>query len=181
MFEVRSNQPELMDDLSLSGDALRKNLDELEVINRYLGGNDVVTDALKRLVRNAPNWPEKTISVADLGSGGGDLLRLMARWFRHRNLHAELTGVDANAFMITYAQEKSAAFSEIHYRQEDIFSEAFAREQYDIVCCSLFCHHFTDDALIDLFARMQRQARVAVIINDLHRHWLAYHSIRFLT
>ena len=32
-----------------------------------------------------------------------------------------------------------------------------------------------------LLRQWQAQAQVAVIINDLHRHWLAYHSIKWLT
>ena len=47
--------------------------------------------------------------------------------------------------------------------------------------CSLFCHHFTDDELVTLLRQWRAQAQVAVIINDLHRHWLAYHSIKWLT
>jgi hypothetical protein len=32
-----------------------------------------------------------------------------------------------------------------------------------------------------MFRQLHRQAGIAVIINDLHRHWLAYHSIKLLT
>jgi hypothetical protein len=32
-----------------------------------------------------------------------------------------------------------------------------------------------------MLRQWQQQARVAVVINDLHRHALAYHSIRWLT
>ena len=38
MFSHRANKPELMDDLSLSGEALRRNLEELEKINNWRGG-----------------------------------------------------------------------------------------------------------------------------------------------
>src|SRR5690606_20336869 len=45
---------------------------------------------------------------------------------------------------------------------------------------SLFTHHFKDDALVALFRSLMRQARFGVIINDLHRHWLAYYSIKVI-
>jgi len=83
--------------------------------------------------------------------------------------------------MLAYAAAKSRAYPEISYRQLDIFGPEFAAQSYDVLTASLFCHHFTDDELVLLLRRWQQQAGVAVIINDLHRHWLAYHSIRLLT
>jgi hypothetical protein len=36
-LSYRSNQPELIDDFELDNDALRQNLEELALINQYLG------------------------------------------------------------------------------------------------------------------------------------------------
>ncbi len=47
MFEERSTEVEIMDDLDLGGQAMDQTLAELEVINQWLGGNKVVTDALQ--------------------------------------------------------------------------------------------------------------------------------------
>jgi|SRR6476661_1541308 len=179
MLTERAAGPELMDDLTLASDALRQNLDELETINTWLGGYAPVLNALDRL---RPRFHSgRPLRIADLGSGGGDTLRHIARWARRQHLRVELTGIDANAFMLEYASGKSQGFPEISYRQFDIFSPEFQAEHYDIVTCSLFCHHFTDEELVKLLQAWQRQATVAVVINDLHRHWLAYHSIKWLT
>jgi 2-polyprenyl-3-methyl-5-hydroxy-6-metoxy-1,4-benzoquinol methylase len=93
----------------------------------------------------------------------------------------ELTGIDANQFMLDYASAKSQKYPEISYRQFDIFSSEFQAQPYDILTCSLFCHHFSDDELVTLLRQWQQQAQVAVVVNDLHRHWLAYYSIKWLT
>ena len=168
-----------MDDLTLATDDLRQNLDELETINTWLGGYQPVLDALRRLrPRLATGQP---LRLADLGSGGGDTLRHIARWARQKTISVQLTGIDANPFMLEYATAKSQQYPEISYRQFDIFSPEFQKQPYDILTCSLFCHHFTDEALVTLLRQWQAQAQVAVIINDLHRHWLAYHSIKWLT
>ncbi len=179
MLNDRAAGPELMDDLTLASDDLRRNLDELEVINAWLGGYRPVLNALARLRGRFPAG--RPLRVADLGSGGGDTLRHIARWARKNGVAVELTGIDANAFMLDYARAKSADYSEISYRQLDIFSPEFQAEPYDVLTCSLFCHHFTDDELGVLLRQWSRQAQVAVIINDLHRHWLAYGSIWALT
>lgn len=170
-----------MDDLELSGDALRKNLDELEVINRYLGGNAVVIDALKRLMRQHPQSAKSGWTVGDLGSGGGDLLREMVSWADRKGLKLQCEGIDANAFMIDYARDKATDYPAIQFKKGNLFDPEFRKQKYDLVTCSLFCHHFEDEQLIELFQAWSQQARVAVIINDLHRHWLAYWSIWALT
>jgi SAM-dependent methyltransferase len=176
---ARATTPELMDDLTLASDELRQNLDELETINTWLGGYRPVLAALARL---RPRFPTgRPLRLADLGSGGGDTLRHVAAWARRQRVPVALTGIDANEFMLTYAAAKSAAYPEISYRQVDIFSPEFAAQDYDILTASLFCHHFTDAELVDLLRRWHRQAQVAVVINDLHRHPLAYYSIKYLT
>lgn len=178
MFNTRATAVELMDDLSLSGQALRRNLEELELINHWLGGYRVVTDALARLPLSAAAAP---LTLADLGCGGGDTLRAIARWARKKQLPLQLLGLDANAFMVAYAADKCRNFPNIHLRQENIFSAAFQSRQFDVIVCSLFCHHFTDRQLTDLLGQLHRQTRVALIINDLHRHPLAYYGIKALT
>ena len=179
MLTERASGPELMDDLSLASDALRQNLDELETINTWLGGYQPVLDALQRLKSRFPAG--RPLRLADLGSGGGDTLRHVARWARQHRVPMELTGIDANPFMLDYATAKSRDYPEISYRQFDIFSPEFQAQPYDVLTCSLFCHHFTDEELVTLLRQWQQQAQVAVVINDLHRHWLAYHSIKWLT
>jgi ubiquinone/menaquinone biosynthesis C-methylase UbiE len=168
-----------MDDLTLANDALRQNLDELEVINTRLGGYRVITDALARLRAKMP--PSRPLRLADLGSGGGDTLRHIARWARRRHLSTELIGIDANPFMLSYAAEKSRDYPEISFQQLDIFAAEFRAQHFDVITCSLFCHHFTDAELVSLLRQLHQQAGVAVIINDLHRHPVAYYSIKWLT
>ncbi|WP_345165669.1 methyltransferase domain-containing protein [Nibribacter koreensis] len=183
MWRKRSTQPELMDDLTLATDALRQNLKELEIINHYLGGHDVVRNGLDRILAHpfSASFSGKTLKIADLGSGGGDTLRMVAQWAHKRQQPVQLVGLDANAFMVDYGTRHSQAFPEIRFEQVDVFSEAFQQQEYDIVICSLFLHHFKDEALIQLFSGLQKQVRMAVLINDLHRHPLAFYSIKALT
>ena len=116
-----------MDDLALATDALRQNLDELETINTWLGGYAPVLNALERLKSRFPAG--RPLRLADLGSGGGDTLRHVARWARKNSVAVELTGIDANAFMLEYATTKSRDYPEISYRQLDIFSPEFQAQR----------------------------------------------------
>jgi 2-polyprenyl-3-methyl-5-hydroxy-6-metoxy-1,4-benzoquinol methylase len=178
MLKQRSDKPELMDDLTLSGEELYRNLEELEVINTWLGGYKVVLDALERLLRDYSGPP---LRIADVGCGAGDTMRSMAKWARRKKIPLQLTGIDANDFMVQFARRRCGGFPEIRVEQHDVFADSFQQQHYDIIVCSLFCHHFTDEQLVRMFRQLYRQAGIAVIINDLHRHWFAYHSIKLLT
>jgi len=180
-FTDRSHQSELMDDLSLGNDALRQNLEELETINTLLGGYQVVLDALQSLYDKKTLNRAQPTQITDIGSGGGDTLRAIHRWAAKRQLPVQLTGVDANAFMIDFATDKARPFPGIHFAQADIFAPEFAQYSSDVFVCSLFCHHFTEKELIRLFTTLAGQCRKAIIVNDLHRHWFAYYSIKWLT
>ena len=73
-FTLRSTEAEIMDDLEYSGEMMDRTLHELEVINKWLGGNVVTMDGLKKLINRDPEG--STYYIADLGCGRGDMLRL---------------------------------------------------------------------------------------------------------
>ncbi|AFM03679.1 2-polyprenyl-3-methyl-5-hydroxy-6-metoxy-1,4-benzoquinol methylase [Bernardetia litoralis DSM 6794] len=187
-FKTRSYKKELMDDLNLASKDLKKNLDELEFINTTLGGYKVLTSALDTLYKenkissNKENQNTKMLTLADIGSGGGDTLRQIARWFDKKNIETKLTGIDANDFMINYAQNKSKKYPQINYEKLNVFDiDSKNENKYDWATMSLFCHHFTDEELILIFKNIQKLTSKGFIINDLHRNPIAYYSIYFLT
>lgn len=177
----RSYQAELMDDLNLAEEALRQNLDELERINQWLGGNAVVRNALNRLLRQKRLKAEQSIRIADLGAGGGDNLRMMANWAKKKGIEVEFTGIDANQFMIDYAQQRASNYPNIHFQKADVFAPDFRLHNYQVITLSLFCHHFPEKALSQLFRQLKtNNPHSIIIINDLHRHILAYWGIKLL-
>jgi ubiquinone/menaquinone biosynthesis C-methylase UbiE len=188
-LSFRSNQKELIDDLELDNDALRENLEELAIINKYLGGNQVTISGLSYLISyySKNNQTSKIehqtskITIADLGCGGGDMLMVMANWAKKKNINAQFIGIDANDFMIDFAKKRTQNYQNISYLHQNIFSEEFQKHSFDIVTMTLFCHHFEDEALIKILQQFRKQTRLGVVINDIHRHWFAYHSIAWIT
>ncbi len=184
-LSYRSNEKELIDDLELNNDALRQNLEELALINKYLGGNQVTVSGLTKLLSDstisiAGNEKLK-ITIADLGCGGGDMLIVMADWARKKGINGQFIGIDANDFMIDFGTERTAQYSNISYLHQDIYTEEFKKKSFDIVTMTLFCHHFSDENLITIFKQLKKQTRIGIVINDIHRHWFAYHSIAWIT
>jgi 2-polyprenyl-3-methyl-5-hydroxy-6-metoxy-1,4-benzoquinol methylase len=177
-FAKRSYQVEIMDDLEQGGELIDQTLRELEIINRLLGGNRVTINGVSTLLKHRP---DRIITIADLGCGGGDILKLVAKWGRKNKVYLQLVGIDANPNIVAYARNNSKNYSEISYEAVNIFSDDFKKEKYDIVLATLFTHHFTDEELINMLVSLKRQTRIGIVINDLHRHWFAYHSIKWLT
>ena len=90
----RSSDTEIMDDFTIKGVLLRDTLDKLEIINRFLGGNSVTINGLKKILKNQPK--NKTITIVDLGCGNGDILRDVAKFGRKNSYSFKLIGIDAN-------------------------------------------------------------------------------------
>lgn len=178
-FTSRSTDIEIMDDLNCEGEVVDQTLRELETINRLLGGNEVTLNGVKQLLSNTSGTEPTTI--ADLGCGGGDILILIAKWGRRKKIPLNLIGVDANPNIINFAKKNSIGFPEITYTTQNIFSEEFKQGTFDIVVATLFTHHFSSLELASFFSQLKRQVRIGIVINDIHRHWFAFHSIRILT
>ena len=177
--KTRTDKEELMDDFSIGGDLLRDTLDKLENINRWLGGNLMTVKSLKKVLSNHPK--EQEVVIADIGCGHGDILRDVAKFGRKNGYKMKLIGIDANPTAIAYANELSAEFPEISFKTEDIFSDKFKNREFDVVLATLFLHHFKEPQLVSFLKNTLKQTKIAVIVNDLHRHKLAYYLFMLLS
>ncbi|MGJ8761292.1 MAG: methyltransferase domain-containing protein [Polaribacter sp.] len=175
----RTDKEELMDDFSIGGDLLRDTLDKLENINRYLGGNLVTLNSLKKVLKNHPK--EQELTIVDIGCGHGDILRDVAKFGRKKGYKMTLLGIDANPTAIAYANELSTAFPELSFKTEDIFSDSFKNRQLDVVLATLFLHHFKEEQLVSFLGDTLKQTKIAIVVNDLHRHKLAYYLFMLLS
>jgi len=177
-FAKRSYQKELIDDLNCDGDELRQTLRELKTINKLLGGNHVTTNGIDKLLKESVT---QKVTIADIGCGGGDMIRVMHDWSQKKKLKASFAGIDANPNTIAVAAANLGDLLNVHFEALDVFDPAFQQQQVDIVTCTLFTHHFTDEELIRMFRSFKEKAKIGMVINDLHRHPLAFYSIKLLT
>ena len=174
----RSEAEEIMDDLEYKGPMLHDALDKLATINQWLGGNKVTIDGLKKVLKTHPK--SETITIIDLGCGGGDILREISRFGKKNGYKFHLIGLDANQHTVNYAQSLSESYDNIEFKAIDIFSEEFKALHYDLVLTTLFLHHFKDEALVSFLKPVLEKARLGVVVNDLHRHKLAYYLFKLL-
>lgn len=175
----RSAQAEIMDDFQMEGPLLHRTLDTLARINYWLGGNRITLDGVRQLWAKIP--PSHQLTLVDMGCGNGDLLRRIAKVARKEGRQVALIGIDANVHTVNYARQLSVDFPEISYQCLMIPSPKFDALRYDIGLCTLFLHHFEDEALLPLLQQITRTAALGVVVNDLHRHWLAYRLFQLVT
>lgn len=175
-FSKRSYQKELLDRDNIPFDDIKQNMKELDFINTYLGGHQITIAGLQLLLKKTT---AQKITICEIGCGGGDNLSAIRKWCSKKNIKVKLIGIDINLNCIAYAKSRKEN-EEIEFITSDYRSVHFT-EKPDILFSSLFCHHFTDEELQQQFNWMKEQSQLGFFVNDLHRHFLAYHSIKILS
>jgi 2-polyprenyl-3-methyl-5-hydroxy-6-metoxy-1,4-benzoquinol methylase len=173
-LKTRSTQPEVMDDFALPPAEIDPVLAGLGTMNRLFGAHRDIVKILKQ-------FPAKENDhLSDWGCGGGDTLIALRNWSDKNNLALKLTGVDAAGAAVRFAAENSEGKA-INYIQADVLDDDLKAGQFDIVFSGLFSHHFADEEWVRLIKKMHNCATRGVILTDLHRHWLLYYAVLFIT
>jgi len=176
-FRFRSYEKEYLDNNIIATGDLYQNLTELDVINTYLGGYNASLEGFSDILKI-----KKTIhTILDIGFGGGDSIKIFSKFALKSKLKLFFYGVDLNNDCIKYASENLSAFPNKKLICDDyrnITSELLGK--IDMIHCSLFLHHLTDEEIIELL-KFCKEHNCIFLANDLHRNRLAYYSIKFLT
>lgn len=167
MLAERAIAEEMMDDPALDAGTYTKVLHDLARVNTITLARRPTLDFLARTVGSRTKF-----TLLDVGFGDGDMLRAVARWARRRGIAARLAGVDLNPRSERAAREATPADLAIEYRTGDYAD--LAGQGWDVVISSLVAHHMTREQLVAFLRFMEREAGAGWLINDLHRHGVAY-------
>ena len=180
-FAQRLHAEEMMDDFTIVDERLAKALDNLRYVNRFLGGYGAVMAVLGSVLR--AHSPERPFRVLDLATGIADFPDFLVRWAARRDCRVEIVALDANPATVAYARKAldrdlpAPLRSCIRVEIGDALALPYEDDAFDVAVASLFMHHLTHDDSVTLVREMDRVARRGLIVNDLHRHPLAYYSI----
>jgi len=173
----RSVLTEMLDEPSIPKNQLIRNMQELDFLNRKMGGHAITLKGIARLVTDK----EKEYRLADLGCGSGDLMKYLASWARSEGFKMRLTGIDIREEAIEHLWDHCREYSEISGIIGDYSYLLKNSSNIDIYVCSLFCHHLQDSQMADLIKQFRLHAKVGFVINDLRRSWLAWFSVKIFT
>lgn len=171
----RSYQKELMDADNIPFAAIAQTLKELNTINTRLGGHSITLEAVKKLIDS-----DTEVIICEIGCGGGDNLFAIYKYCRKKNIPVRFIGIDMNPECIAFAKQQYPQLP-CEWICSDYAKSDLSKDRPHIIFSSLFCHHFTDDQLVQMLQWLRNNSRNGFFINDLHRHWLAYYLIKYIT
>ena len=181
-FSTRQEIAEWMDDPSITDERLAEALADLRRTNRLLGAyaaSDAVLDPL--LCRR------DEVRILDLGCGGADYLSHFVRRGTRLGCTTHVVGLDANPVTVGHARAHldTSLPPALRFRARaeigDALSLPYDDNAFDVAHAALFLHHLHGPAAPQLLREMDRVSRVGLIVNDLHRHRLAYAGIWLLS
>ncbi len=166
MLPRRLIAAERMDAEDLPADVYARVLHDLSKVNGWTLAQRPTLAFLDHAVGH-----RKSFRLLDVGFGHGDMLRRIARWAQGREIACKLVGVDLNPRSEPIARAATPSALPIHYVTGDYRDQ---EGPFDLIVSSLVAHHMSDNQLRDFLRFMTDRARVGWLVNDLHRHGLAY-------
>jgi 2-polyprenyl-3-methyl-5-hydroxy-6-metoxy-1,4-benzoquinol methylase len=160
---------ELMDSSDCDPLKLERTYRQFGLVNRLFSGwRQLYVRELRPLLSAAT-----VTTVLDIGSGGGDLARLLALWSRKDKLLLEITGIDPDARAYAFASRRPHHHT-VSFAQADSSDVVREGRRFDVVISNHVIHHLQPADLTRLLADSLALARRLCLHNDLRRSPAAY-------
>ncbi|GAA2222664.1 class I SAM-dependent methyltransferase [Herbiconiux moechotypicola] len=160
---------ERMDDPDCDPVLLARTFEQFTGVNRLVAGwRGTYRERIRPLLS-----AETLSTLLDVGCGGGDIARALARWAKNDGLLLEVTGIDPDPRAI---QAANSAPNPDGVRFHTLASSALvdAALRFDFVISNHVLHHLTADQLTDLLVDCELLCRGLSIHSDIRRSRLAY-------
>ncbi len=177
--QVRLHKSEQLDNLSLSGKALKKTLLSLKLINTLLGNHRHLGTALLNYCK--ANSTQKEFHIIDLGCGGGDCISYISKKLKKHNIKATFTGIDGNPTSIFLATQNNVDSLHINFIVANILTPDFMIPDCDVLISSHFMYHFRDKELILFLKQLQTKKVKRAIFSELNRNETAYYIFKLMS
>lgn len=165
----RNSDPEWMDDPNLDEQTLQNAVDDINKINKWLGGFHFTLQAIQKELKKIN---KSTITIVDAGCGDGEMLRYLSSHIGDSRV--QFLGLDFSANSINKGRLKSMEFKDIRFRESDILQINASDIECDILISTLTMHHFSDSEIINFLKKFKEITTHSIIINDLHRSRIAF-------
>jgi len=158
-----------MDDPDCDLAALRRTYAQFRVVNRLVAGwRPIYRRRLRPILsRTTPT------TLLDIGSGGGDVPRALARWAARDGLRLEITAIDPDPRAHAFATERPAVAG-VTFRQASSGELVEEGCRFDVVTSNHVLHHLDGRELAGLLGDSDRLADRLVVHNDIARSRWAY-------
>ncbi len=160
---------EILDDPSHDPALAVRSLRDVAKANLLFGGRHAVVRELRRLLpARRPSGTPAVQTLLDIGTGLGDIPAASARVAARAGVRLDTIGLEL-APALAHAARPACT----HALAGDAMRLPFPDASVDFVTCSQVLHHFEGTDAEALLRECTRVARVAVVVADLRRSWLA--------
>lgn len=167
---------ELMDDPACDPVLLTRTYDQFAVVNRLVSGWRRLYVQTLRPVLAASARP----TLLDVGFGGGDIPRQLARWAHRDGLDLAVTAIDPDPRALAHVRTASAG-GPVAFRRASSADLVAEGRRYDVVVSNHLLHHLDPRSLQELLADSEQLAGRLALHNDLRRSAPAYRAYALAT
>ncbi len=177
-MKTRQLLPELMDDPDLGRADHFQALRGLQRINQWTNSAALAWQQLESLARELGL---NRLRILDIATGAADIPIQLWRRAHSAGLELEIDACDVSDQALQFARENCArAEAPLQLSTLDILVEPIPGK-YDVVMCSQFLHHLTDEQTERVLGKMATAATQRVIVVDLVRARLNWLQVWFVT
>ena len=164
--------PELMDDSDLDPVEHVRALKGLQRINAWTGNALLAWRPIWKLLHEIDC---RSLRVLDVATGAADIPIGLWRRAAARGIELEIDACDISDTALEFAARNCVrAKARVRLFRHDILQQGIP-EKYDVVFCSQFLHHLTNEQAAEVLAKMASAAMRRVVVVDLVRsqlNWL---------
>src|SRR4051812_1092457 len=181
-LDERQREPEEMDDPTIATERLHGALTGLQRLNFVSNSARIVWRPIRQLARELkPN----RLRVLDVATGAGDVPIALWKRAQRSRIGLDICGIDFSPRSVEFARQQAAKIAApIQFECRNALTDEL-QTNFDVVMCSLFLHHLSNEDATILLQRMAAAARRMVLVSDLRRGpyglALAYTASRLLT
>jgi 2-polyprenyl-3-methyl-5-hydroxy-6-metoxy-1,4-benzoquinol methylase len=178
----RNLQPESMDQPGLDTGEHRHALDGIARINFVRASSLILWPPIRDLWRERQKAGDpRPVRVIDIATGGGDVPVRLWRRAKRKGLPLEVAGCDVSPVAVEHARQFAAEReADVSFFQLDLLAEPIPAG-YDVVTCSLFLHHLTEEQAVTVLGKMRQAAGTLALVSDLARGRLGWWAARIGT
>lgn len=167
---------ERMDDPAADPALLTRTYEQFATVNRLISGwRDTYKERIRPLL--SADLPS---TLLDVGCGGGDIARALARWAKEDGLQLQVAAIDPDPRAMDYAESVPNPDGVIFLRA--LSSQLVERAQrFDFVISNHVLHHLSATELTDLLIDCELLCRRIALHSDIRRSPGAYVAFSAVT
>jgi 2-polyprenyl-3-methyl-5-hydroxy-6-metoxy-1,4-benzoquinol methylase len=116
--------------------------------------------------------PERPTRLLDVGCGGGDVARSLARWAARDGLRLEVTAIDPDPRGPAFARGMEAAG--VTFRQASTGDLVAEGARFHLVTCNHVLHHLPADLLPRFLQELEALASRRILVSEIERSRVGY-------